>query len=121
MRSKSWLGIKGKCLFLLQKAFPTLYHRLFFLFLDQGARGNLEKVWSQKNILVAQRNYEKVIVPVLNSHVGKKVGTLLDLGCEIGNYMKFLKDYADKVVGIDFMKKRIEKARKLWNYKNVEF
>lgn len=35
--------------------------------------------------------------------------------------MKFLKDYADKVVGIDFMKKRIEKARKLWNYENVEF
>lgn len=84
MRPKPWPGVRGKCLFLLQKMFPALYHRLFFLYLDQGAKGNLDKVWSHKDILTAQRNYEEIMLPVLNSYIGKKVDALLesDVGLE---------------------------------------
>lgn len=102
-------------------AFPRLYQKLHFGFFDRGSFGDVARVWSKEDIAAGQEMYRGHMLPIVKMAVPQKVECLLDIGCGIGNYSVFLKDFASRVVAVDLIPSRIERARELHSFPNVEY
>lgn len=105
----------------MSKLFPDFYHRLHFRWLDGRAWGNLDKVWSTRDVSAAKETYSALMLPILQRYIPQPVDLLVDIGCGIGTYSVFLKDFARRIIAVDFMKKRIERAKERNAFGNVEY
>lgn len=105
----------------LQRLFPEFYHKLHFKYLDRNAWGNLDEVWTEQDVRGAKEMYSSVMLPVLQEYIPHKVKILVDIGCGIGTYSEFLKQFSDRVVAIDMMEDRIQKALELHSFDDVEY
>ncbi|WP_447974986.1 class I SAM-dependent methyltransferase [Nitrospira sp. Kam-Ns4a] len=55
----------------------------------------------------------------LIKHMPIKAGTVLDIGCGDGSFLAKLRDSGFEVWGIDFNRRAIAKAKRLWNLQNL--
>ncbi len=71
------------------------------------------EVWSEERIGIFRHNLK-----LIEAH--KKNGRLLDLGCGMGQFLKFAKDRGWDALGIDISKSAIEYARRTFGIEIVE-
>ena len=109
----------------MYRLMPNWYTKFYFRWTvknnGRNTWGNIEKVWTDEDIIGSQNQYREEMLPVLVKEIPERVDRIVDLGCGIGNNSLFLKDFARSVMGVDFMAQRIQRASEINSFENVEY